>query len=89
VWGPTDYYATGACRGYERAGDLVRLAMPVLYACGRHDGSTPETNEWYRTLTPRGELVVFEKSAHMPMNEEPAAFVATVREFLRRVEETG
>lgn len=86
MWGPTDYYATGATRDFERAEDLGRLTMPVLYACGRYDGATPETTGWYHELTPGSEIAIFENSSHMPMNEEPEAFVRTVREFLRRAD---
>ena len=73
-------------RGYDRAGDLQRLKTPVLYACGRYDGATPEATAWYRDLTPGSEMIVFENSSHMPMNEEPEAFVGAVREFLRRAD---
>jgi proline iminopeptidase len=63
--------------------------MPVLFLCGRYDSATPETTDWYRSLVPDAEMAVFEESSHVPMNEEPEAFVRTVRDFLGRVERTG
>jgi pimeloyl-ACP methyl ester carboxylesterase len=36
---------------------------------------------------PGSELVVFEASSHMAFVEERAAYVATLRRFLRRAEE--
>jgi proline iminopeptidase len=89
MWGPTDFYATGATRGYDRTPRLHELAMPVLFLCGRYDSATPETTDWYRSLVPDAEMAVFEESSHVPMNEEPEAFVRTVRDFLGRVERTG
>ena len=89
VWGPTDFEATGDVRDYERASDLHRLTMPVLYVCGRYDGATPGATAWYQSLTPHAELVVFEESSHLPHIEEPELFLGMVREFLRRVDAPG
>lgn len=89
VWGPTDFEATGAMRTFERAGDLGWLSMPVLYMCGRHDGATPETTAWYADLTPDAEVAVFEDSSHLAHIEEPDAYEAALRRFLRAVDERG
>lgn len=86
MWGPTDFYATGATRGYDRTPDLPRLTMPVMFLCGRYDNATPETTDWYRSLAAGAEMTVFEHSSHVPMNEEPEAFVDVVRKFLVRVD---
>jgi proline iminopeptidase len=86
VWGPTDFEATGDLRDYERADDLQRLTMPVLYLCGRYDGATPEATAWYQSLTPNTEMVVFEESSHVPHIEEPVPFLSVVRDFLRRAD---
>lgn len=86
VWGPTDFEATGDVRNYERAGDLGRLTMPVLYLCGRFDAATPEATAWYQSLTPSAEMIVFDQSSHVPHIEEPPLFLSAVREFLRRID---
>jgi proline iminopeptidase len=86
MWGRTDFVATGATRDYERADDLHRLTMPVLYLTGRYDTATPETTAYYQAQTPNAELVVFEASSHSPHLEEPDAFMAVVRRFLRRAD---
>ena len=86
MWGPTDFVATGATRDYDRTPDLHRLTMPVLFLTGRYDTATPETTALYQSLVPGAELVVFEESSHTPHLEEPDAFLAAVRPFLRRAE---
>ena len=86
MWGPTDFVATGATRDYNRTPDLHRLTMPVLFLTGRYDTATPETTAWYQSLVPGAELVVFEESSHTPHLEEPEAFLAAVRPFLRRAD---
>jgi proline iminopeptidase len=89
VWGPTDFEATGAMRGFERAVDLHRLPMPVLYMCGRYDGATPETTAWYASLTPKSETVVFQDSSHVPHLEEPGEHERVLRDFLSRCDSDG
>jgi proline iminopeptidase len=63
--------------------------IPALFLCGRYDETTPEATREYRRNLPGAELVVFEKSAHMPMFEERAHYLRVVRDFLRRADARG
>lgn len=87
MWGPSEFTATGTLRNYDREDELKSLDLPVLYTAGRFDEATPETIEYYHSLTPGSEVRIFENSAHMTMLDEPDAYVTAVREFLRRVDE--
>ena len=69
--------------------DLV-LSLPWLFLLlflsvevAHRVGFEPPVEEIHR-LIPGSELVIFEKSGHMPQVEEPEAFVRVVREFLHR-----
>jgi proline iminopeptidase len=69
--------------GIEERLDVV--SQPVLVLAGRHDRMCPvAAAEAVAASVQRGELVVFEHSAHMPFVEENAAYVAAVRAFLER-----
>jgi proline iminopeptidase len=85
--GPSEFSVTGNLREVDLSPRLHELALPVLLTCGRYDEMTPRTVAWYQSLIPRAELVVFEESAHMAQLEEPALYLQTVRDFLRRVED--
>jgi proline iminopeptidase len=62
---------------------LGEIEHPVLVLAGRHDRTCPvEAAEVMAHGIPNAELVVFEHSAHMMFVEEPALYVAVVREFL-------
>lgn len=87
MWGPNEFYATGNLLGYDLSSHLPEITVPALYTCGRYDSTTPEAAAWFQSLTPGAGLAVFENSAHMVMVEEPEAYVATIRRFLRKVEE--
>jgi proline iminopeptidase len=86
MWGPSEFFATGLLKDYDRTGRLHEIRVPVLLTCGRFDEATPETSEWYRSLFPNARLAVFESSAHMPQLEEPGAYLEVLRDFLEEAE---
>ncbi len=86
MWGPNEFYMTGNLKGYDRSGRLGEIKVPTLYSCGRVDEAAPATVEWYHSLTPGSEFVVYENSAHMPYWEEIDRYIGVVRDFLARAE---
>jgi pimeloyl-ACP methyl ester carboxylesterase len=57
----------------------------VLVLAGRHDRTcSVEAALSIAEGVRRGELVVFESSAHMPFVEENEAYIRAVRDFLGR-----
>jgi pimeloyl-ACP methyl ester carboxylesterase len=62
--------------------DVVRrLDVPVTAMAGRHSPVWPwESSQWIADNAPKGRLVVFEESGHVPMLEEPEAFNAALLE---------
>ena len=85
MWGPSELCATGNLMDYDRTERLCEIAVPTLYTCGRYDEATPEATALYRSLMPAAEMLVFERSAHMPHLEETGAYLAELRGFLDRV----
>jgi len=67
-----------------RAG-LPTLTIPTLVVSGRQDWVTPvgESEKIARAI-PGAELVIFDRSGHMPFIEEQEGFVAAVKQFLAR-----
>ena len=86
MWGPSEFFATGILKDYDRTSQLGTLRLPVLFTAGRYDETTPEQAEWYRSLVPNARLVIFEQSGHMTMLDEADRYIQVVREFLREVE---
>ncbi len=87
MWGPNEFVMTGNLRDYDRSGSLHSISVPALFSCGRVDEAAPQTTEWYHSLTPESEFVVYEHSAHMPHWEETDRYLEVVRGFLGRVED--
>ncbi len=87
MWGPAEFYMKGGTLiDYDRSDRLSELSVPVLFTCGRHDESTPETLAWYHSLCPRSQMQIFEESAHFPHLEETAAYLQLIRQFLQAAE---
>lgn len=83
MWGPSEFTVTGSLKGYDARSRLPSLRLPVLFVVGRHDEATPESAAELQRLVPGAELVVLEQSAHMTPLDEPEAFAAAIRSFLR------
>jgi pimeloyl-ACP methyl ester carboxylesterase len=70
------------------AGDTVRLetiAVPTLVVWGAHDELiAPEAGRRAAARLQHAEFVLFANSGHLPMEEEPEAFLRTVLPFLDR-----
>ncbi len=86
MWGRSEFTCTGTLKNYDRFADLKNLSMPVLLSCGRYDEARPETLAQAAHEIPGSKLVVFEKSAHAPLLEEPAAYLETMHDFCAQVD---
>ena len=86
MWGPSEFYAIGNLKDYDRSNRLKEISVPTLFTCGRYDEATPESTAWYQSFVPKSRLVVFENSAHMTMLEERESYIEIVRHFLKEVE---
>jgi proline-specific peptidase len=86
MWGPNEFTATGVLKDFDRTARLGEIKLPMLFLAGRYDETTPEAAAYYQSLVPGSELVIFEKSSHMPQLEETERYLAVVRDFLARSE---
>jgi proline iminopeptidase len=64
---------------------LQSLTIPLLVIAGRFDRIlSPRCARQFKQFAPRAELVIFEKSGHLPFVEEPAATFKLLNAFLTR-----
>jgi proline iminopeptidase len=82
--GPNEFIITGIHKDYDITDRLGSLAVPTLFICGRYGETRPEETEFYRSLVPGAELVIFEESSHLPHLEEPERYLKVLRDFLHR-----
>ncbi len=86
MWGDYEFYCPGNLSEFERTDVLQEIRVPTLFTCGRYDLNTPQITEAYAKQVRGAEFFVFEKSAHMTMNEEPDIYVKVIRNFLNKSE---
>jgi proline iminopeptidase len=61
---------------------LHKIHVPTMIMCGRYDNVSPKVAKSLHLGIKGSRLVIFEKSAHFPMWEEPRRFIETVLQFL-------
>ena len=87
MWGPSEFRpVTRNLEGWDITDRLSEIRMPTLVTGGRHDEMWPEHMAVLADGIPHAELVIFEESSHMAFVEEREAYVATVRDFLKKVD---
>ena len=70
---------------FDVTNQLKDLKMPILIVAGRYDRvSVPKWAVQYKKYCPQGQFVMFEKSGHNPMVEEPKKEFKIIREFLKK-----
>lgn len=65
--------------------DISSLEVPVTVVIGEHEarGRAVLANEWFEMLdAPSKEIIVFERSGHRPLFEEPAVFAEVMQRVL-------
>ncbi len=86
MWGPNEFSVTGTLKDWSVVDRLEEIDVPTLILSGRHDESTPAINETIHSGIKGSEWVIFEKSSHMPHLEESKKYIATVNNFIDKIE---
>lgn len=87
LWGPSEFSVTGSLKGVDLLPRLPEIQIPTLLVGGEHDEAAPDTLLTFRDTLPRGEMLVLPHAAHVHHLEQPALFLAAVRDFLKRTEQ--
>jgi pimeloyl-ACP methyl ester carboxylesterase len=72
----------------DRASLLRNLTQPVLFVRGEHDWVRDEDVRAYAALCRDAEVVTIADAGHLMFADNPRAYQAAVRQFLRRVDKT-
>jgi proline iminopeptidase len=85
MWGASEFGpVTGVLRDFDVRGRLAEISVPALVTAGRYDEARPHRMQAVADELADAELAVFENSSHLAFVEERPAYVARLREFLRR-----
>jgi proline iminopeptidase len=80
-----DFTVANDMAKYDVTAQLKDLKMPILIVAGRYDRvSVPKFAVQYKKYCPQAQFVMFEKSGHNPMVEEPQKDFKIIREFLSK-----
>jgi proline iminopeptidase len=85
--GPNEFTCTGNLKDWDQTARLKEIKSPALYIAGRFDEASPRATALCHKALPGSEMVIFEKSSHMPFFEEPDKYLRVVRDFIHRAEQ--
>ena len=86
MWGPNEFTVTGTLKEWDVIARLGEIEVPTLITSGEHDECTPALVEPLHAGIAGSEWVLFEGCSHTSYLEEPERYLATVGDFLERVE---
>jgi proline iminopeptidase len=70
---------------YDLNPEIAKFRLPVLVITGRYDMNVAPVIAWkIHKAIPGSQLVVFDRSSHLPFFEEPERFKKVVEDFLSR-----
>ena len=82
--GPNEFLYTGNLKDWNRIPEMPRIKTPSLVLSGLHDELTPACAMRMRHALPNAEIAIFPNSSHLPMWEEPQAYLERVARFLNQ-----
>ena len=84
--GPSEFTINGTLKSYNSTASLGKIRWPVLYVVGEYDEVLPSRVKKFQALTPGSDVEIIANAAHFSMQDQPQAFVQTIRDWLRHVE---
>ena len=84
--GPSEFTITGTLKSYDATGWLRNMPVPSLYVSGEYDTVVPSRVRKFQELTPGSDRELIANAGHFMSQDQPQAFVRTVRDWLRHVE---
>lgn len=82
MWGHSELSCTGNLKHHVVTNRLNRITVPTQIFSGRHDESTPASNQSYLDGIKGSRWEIFEESAHMTYVEEAAKYQRMLNSFL-------
>ncbi len=84
--GPSEFTITGTLKSYDATASLRDLPAPTLFVSGQYDEVVPSRVKKFQELAPGSDREVIANAAHLMMQDQPAAFLKTIHDWLRYVE---
>lgn len=84
--GPSEFYVIGSLKEWSILDRLGEIRVPTLILSGEDDEVTPATMQLVADAIPNSEWVLFKGASHMANVEQPTLFMATINDFLDKVE---
>lgn len=86
LFGPGILSVTGAMKNYDLSLALHAIQVPTLLAMGKYGYTSIASVNYYHEMIPGSMMMMFESSADLAMQDEPAWYVSVMRSFTNRAD---
>ncbi|MDQ2653897.1 MAG: proline iminopeptidase-family hydrolase [Chloroflexota bacterium] len=86
MWGPNEFTCTGTLLSWDRTERLGEINVPALITVGEFDEIHPSCAETMQRGIGGSRMTIFPDATHCVHAEQPEAYWAVLRPFLREVE---
>jgi proline iminopeptidase len=84
--GANEFSCTGNLKDWDETARLNEIKIPALYITGPGSETSPRATAICHKALPGSEMVIFAKSTHMAIYEEPDKYLKVVSGFISRSE---
>lgn len=84
--GANEFLVGGNLKDINLIEELKNIKVPALFTTGEFDIAMPETVKKFQSLTPNARFVVIENAGHSVMNDNTAADLKAIRQFIESLE---
>ncbi len=83
LWGPSEAYANGSLKKWDRIKDLHGIAQPTLITSGQYDELTPQQAVVTHDNMPGSQLHILSAASHLAHIERADDYNQLLRDFLK------
>jgi proline iminopeptidase len=87
MWGPSEVRSTGTLKNFDGRPWLRMITVPTLFMTGEFDEAPPGSVRQFAALVPGSRMVVIPGAGHSTHNDNLAAVLGGLEEFLASVEQ--
>jgi proline iminopeptidase len=78
---------TGTMKNYDRSLALHAITVPTLIAVGRYGYTSIPSANYYHEMIPGSQMILFERSGELAMQDEPDWYASVVKGWTNRAEQ--
>ena len=85
MWGPSEFCAPGALKGYNGQPILKKIKVPTLFICGQYDEATIKSAKIFAKQVKNAKVIEIKNASHSSLKEKPKETLKHLQQFLTKL----